>query len=485
MLLLVIPLLVFGDVDYQQGYLLNSQSIGNLASHGAGYWFDGEDDYVDLGQDKPTDLTGDITISVWIYFTGAQASNRIISNGNSSEAFHLALSSSNYRVFLKSDGSTIVYSDDNSIIYDTWSHLIVTRTSAGITNFYVNGVLSGSANQDSGTPTAGTSNTIIGKSSSNSNYFNGSISDVRIYNRVLSITGIKDLYSNGNIPYAGIGADNTEFFTTAIDRTFTGGGTHWANVDIGTTFDETTDLSLVASATGQYCKITFTDIGTALAIGKQYRLTYDYSETTAGFEFKLDGASIQTLGDAVAGTSQTIEFTAEEDYTGAEWLGIYAKTSATAAGNFDNFSLIQIGCVANYNSSGVGHNQWIDNSGNENNGTVNGAIPTNLPIDDTQVLVLKNITGETTKTNWLPKGYAIKNVISVTDANITNIDLGFSDNGGEIVADVNLTAGDTKSLTVLQEVDTLTADDTFYISADNWNSGSVDLYITIERIVVK
>ena len=130
-----------------------------------------------------------------------------------------------------------------------------------------------------------------------------------------------------------------EFFTTEIDRTFTGGSTHWANVDMGTTFDETDNLSLVASATGQYCKITFTDIGTTLESGKRYVLEYDYTETVAGFEFKLVGASTQSLGDAVAGTDKKLYFTANEDYATTEYLGIYAKTTATAAGDFDNFSL--------------------------------------------------------------------------------------------------------------------------------------------------
>ena len=143
--------------------------------------------------------------------------------------------------------------------------------------------------------------------------------------------------------------DDTEFFTTEIDRTFTGGSTHWANGDLGTTFDDTTDLSLVSSSTGQYCKITFTDIGTALVAGGRYRLQYDYSESLAGYEFKINGASLQVLGDAVAGTNQTIDFIADESFTGAHELRIYSKTNAAAAGDFDNFSLKQnatvVGCI--------------------------------------------------------------------------------------------------------------------------------------------
>ena len=143
--------------------------------------------------------------------------------------------------------------------------------------------------------------------------------------------------------------DDAEFFTTEIDRTFTGGSTHWENGDLGTTFDETTDLSLVSSSTGQYCKITFTDIGTALVAGGRYRLQYDYSESLAGYEFKINGVALQVLGDAVAGVSQVIDFVADESFTGAHELRIYSKTNAAAASDFDNFSLKEIatvvGCV--------------------------------------------------------------------------------------------------------------------------------------------
>jgi hypothetical protein len=157
----------------------------------------------------------------------------------------------------------------------------------------------------------------------------------------------------------------TEFFTTAIDRTFTGGATHWTNVDLGGSFDETTDLSLVASATGQYCKISFTDIGTPLVAAGRYRLQYDYAQSVAGYEFKLVGAATQSLGDAVVGTEQTIDFVADETYTAAEYLGIFAKTGAAAAGDFDNFSLKRIATVIGCIDYGVdytvpnGSSFWI------------------------------------------------------------------------------------------------------------------------------
>jgi hypothetical protein len=138
--------------------------------------------------------------------------------------------------------------------------------------------------------------------------------------------------------------EDTEFFTTEKDRTFAGGSTHWTNVDFDS-FNDTDDLSLTADTLGQYCKITFTDIGTALVAGGRYQLSYDYTEGTAGFEFRINGAAEQTLGDAVAGTSQTIEFIADESFTGAHELRIYSKTNAAASGDFDNFSLKEMAAV--------------------------------------------------------------------------------------------------------------------------------------------
>ena len=82
-----------------------------------------------------------------------------------------------------------------------------------------------------------------------------------------------------------------------------------------------------------------------MVAGGRYRLHYDYSETVAGFEFKLVGGATQTLGDAVAGTNQYIDFVADEAYTAAEYLGIFSKNGADAQGDYDNFSLKQIATV--------------------------------------------------------------------------------------------------------------------------------------------
>jgi Concanavalin A-like lectin/glucanases superfamily len=98
-----------------------------------------------------------------------------------------------------SDGVISVVSASNTIPLNKWTFGCATRDANGIANFYVNGTLSGTPNQSSGTPAAG-SNSIVGignNSNSNAQPFDGYLDDVRIYSRVLSAAEIKQLYNIG------------------------------------------------------------------------------------------------------------------------------------------------------------------------------------------------------------------------------------------------------------------------------------------------
>jgi hypothetical protein len=65
-------------------------------------------------------------------------------------------------VFTSDLSGNICSSSDNSIS-DTasWYHIVLNRDSSGVGNIYVNGVLSGTANQNTGTPTIGTANLVF------------------------------------------------------------------------------------------------------------------------------------------------------------------------------------------------------------------------------------------------------------------------------------------------------------------------------------
>ncbi len=347
------------------------------------YKFDGVNDKVTVTDHADLDFgTGDGAIEAWVYMPDVSARTVWLSRYTDADnQLNFGYNQPNgvLELYFKVATVELYQAVSNwSPSANTWYHILWTFDNGTSNELYIDGVPQTIVTD---VHTSGdmslAADLEFGKYSTN--YYKQQLAKARQWNVHLTAAEVK-AFQNGSIPFKYQGASQTEFFITAEDRTFTAGTSSWANVDLGTTFDETTDLSLVASATGQYCKITFTDIGTALELGKRYRLVYDYAQTTAGYEFKLVGTATQTLGDAVVGTGQIIEFTAEEDYTAAEYLGIFAKTNATAAGDFDNFSLIQIGCVAEYAPDGIASGYWYDKSGNALDGTISGATAHNVSV---------------------------------------------------------------------------------------------------------
>lgn len=147
----------------------------------------------------PSDFIGTsaMSASLWIYPRGpGQITASIIDNGQTR-----LLYASNSRVSFCSDGSTCPSSATGALPLNAWTHIVVTRDSAGTTNIYANGSLSGTANQNSGTPVAGTGPVKLGNSPNGAHTFDGLLDDVRIYSRVLSPSEVGELYA-----YAGSGS---------------------------------------------------------------------------------------------------------------------------------------------------------------------------------------------------------------------------------------------------------------------------------------
>lgn len=158
--------------------------------------FQGGADYVDTGSDFISIKA--MTLSAWAYArsNGGLSNGRIWDNG----ATILKIPNTD-RFAFSSDGLvTAASSESGSLNLNTWIHVVVTRTSTGVANFYINGTLSGTANQHSGTPMAGVGNVSIGNGTPADRIdvgWDGLIDEVRIYNRVLTTDEITHLYNMG------------------------------------------------------------------------------------------------------------------------------------------------------------------------------------------------------------------------------------------------------------------------------------------------
>jgi hypothetical protein len=158
--------------------------------------FHGGSDYIDIDRDFIPRKA--LTISAWVFARshGGLGNARILDNGS----VVLKIPSSDRLAFASDRQGTEASSEPGSLHLNTWTHVVVVRANAGATNFYINGVLSGPADQKSGTPRAGVGHVSFGNAIPEDRTdvgWDGLIDEIRLYERVLSVEEIKLLYEMG------------------------------------------------------------------------------------------------------------------------------------------------------------------------------------------------------------------------------------------------------------------------------------------------
>ncbi|MBM3883512.1 MAG: DUF2341 domain-containing protein, partial [Verrucomicrobia bacterium] len=139
---------------------------------------------------------GSLTYSFWVKAptAGGSSPRLALTNGR----FVVSLDSSG-RFRVTSNDSTEALSATGAWTPGNWYHVTVTRTAAGVVNIYVNGLLSGSANQNSGTPVAG-GNTIFGNEPCFNRPFNGYLDEFRFFGGIRPPCWIRTEYRNQSSP---------------------------------------------------------------------------------------------------------------------------------------------------------------------------------------------------------------------------------------------------------------------------------------------
>jgi hypothetical protein len=270
------------------------------------------------------------------------------------------------------------------------------------------------------------------------------------------------------------------------------------SASISTTFKNTTSTPKIGFDGANYANFDmFRLLYFNLALTAAEVLEYSNG---APIPYKYGGASQTALtsGTLIIGKHYTIDtFEAGDDFTNVGAASNASGVSFVATGTTpttwaNGSSLRHTGCVAQYEQDGIGHNQWIDKSGNELHGTVSGAIPINLPPDHTEKYVDLTLTGNSSFT--LPMGYKITSILvkeTAGNALTGGLDCGLSANGVEIVSGMAVGASATV-LCTLVEAGTIgatctTADDTIYFSDGdddgNFNGAELEVRVNMERLV--
>ena len=163
--------------------------------------FDGNNQYIDLGNSTQVQPVKEMSISAWINASSLATYRGIVScmyNGSSYDGFALRLddTSSNKIQFVVNSSTQI--KSTSTITTGQWYHLVATYDGANI-KLYFNGSLESTTSLTGNIDyTDGSRNTIIGSLYPNVLEFTGKIDGVSIYNYALSSSQVTTLYGSSS-----------------------------------------------------------------------------------------------------------------------------------------------------------------------------------------------------------------------------------------------------------------------------------------------
>jgi len=165
--------------------------------------FDGVDDYVDCGNDESLNIADEITLMVWVKPDDYSDINVIVHkrccDGRPYYSWVIRLLTDGGFRFSVSNGIKIFHAETSYNLGTTWHHVVGVFDGSKL-RLFVNCVLK--AEQDfSGNVALGDYPVEIGRWNGEAYYFNGTIGEVRIYNRALSEEEIKRLYELTRVFY--------------------------------------------------------------------------------------------------------------------------------------------------------------------------------------------------------------------------------------------------------------------------------------------
>jgi hypothetical protein len=184
---------------------------GANGKFGSSLEFDGSDDYVLITDPADGSLdfgTGPMTISAWIKTSQLPTSAAYIldkkNGGSFNGGYQLGITSSDQLLFRVSNGSSSQNTNHSPTLANdgNWHHVVGVLErgiSTDTLRLYLDGIqVSMNTSVPAGFNIDSTHNLNIGRQTNNTNFFNGQIDDVRLYNYALTVKQIQLLYNENS-----------------------------------------------------------------------------------------------------------------------------------------------------------------------------------------------------------------------------------------------------------------------------------------------
>lgn len=159
--------------------------------------FDGVQEYINCENNNSLNISGNISISCWVYVDIGTTGVKLIVVKNNSlwQDMSYGLIWNSNKIIFGLNGDWRGSSASNSVIPGCWNHIVVVYNQTDV-KYYVNGVLSGTPYLYSTPIIQNTHNVVIGKLNPDVDFWNGKLDEIRIYKRDININEIKYLYNN-------------------------------------------------------------------------------------------------------------------------------------------------------------------------------------------------------------------------------------------------------------------------------------------------
>ena len=150
--------------------------------------FDGANDYISFSD---ISLSGEFTISCWVYPTNSNGKYTILGDNTSSNYYRISQAIG--RTDIKISGTNYFYVSGAPLSLNAWQHLVITRDNNNTIHFYMNGT---EYTQNQPTNASGTFGLIdrIGQKY-NSFFLQGNLDELGIWNTALTAPQVAQIYN--------------------------------------------------------------------------------------------------------------------------------------------------------------------------------------------------------------------------------------------------------------------------------------------------
>ncbi len=219
-------------IAWANGTATDGPVWNSTGKYGGAFEFDGVDDYIEVNVDESLNITSNLTVSAWFYYSDGmcKGGQDILMakddvggpNGRSwtlhcDDSNHIARPNSAAFEVHTSSGVDTIGGLNDSLKLNGWNYVTATFDSDYIGKIYVNGNLGGEESIGAPLNSVSTNITIGGRMDSSdpskSVFFNGTIDEVRIWNRVLSAEEVEQQYYSNLRKYD---TDQWDFYTRQI-----------------------------------------------------------------------------------------------------------------------------------------------------------------------------------------------------------------------------------------------------------------------------